>query len=78
MAIKRSNDNLTSINQPNVKLSATCKALDRCTKVKFSSGSRPGHKVSGTQSKFPNFIENGQNISFSRGFSDSEPSQNFV
>ena len=40
--------------------------------------SRPGHKVSGTQSKLPNLNENGQNPRFSRGFSDSEPGQNYL
>ena len=29
-----------------------------------SSGSRPGHKVSGTRSKFPNLNENGQKSHF--------------
>ena len=44
-----------------------------------SGGSRPGAKVSGTQPKFPNLIENGQKSHFFlRGFSDSEPSQHFV
>ena len=32
--------------------------------VSASSGSRPGHKVSGTQSKFPNLNENGQKSHF--------------
>ena len=43
-----------------------------------SGGSRLGHKVSGTQSKFPNLNENGQKSHFSLGFFDSEPGQNFV
>ena len=43
-----------------------------------SGGSTLGHKVSGTQSKFPDLNENGQNANFSRDFSDSEPCQNFV
>ena len=43
-----------------------------------SGGSRPGHKVSGTQSKFPNLNENGQKPHVSRGFSDLEPGQNFM
>ena len=30
----------------------------------LSGGSRPGHKVSGTQSKFPNLNENGQKSHF--------------
>ena len=33
-----------------------------------SGGSRPGHRVSGTQSKFPNLNENGQNLIFMRFF----------
>ena len=34
------------------------------TKAKFSGGSRPGHKVSETRSKFPNLNENGQKCHF--------------
>ena len=45
---------------------------------RHSGGSRPGHKVSGTWSKFPNLNENGQKSHFLRGFSDSEPGQHFV
>ena len=44
----------------------------------LSGGSRPSYKVSGTWSKFPNLNENGQNLIFLRGFSDSEPGQHFV
>ena len=40
-------------------------------------GSRPGHRVSGIRSKFPNLNENGQKSHFLRGFSDSEPGQHF-
>ena len=43
-----------------------------------SGRSRPSHKVSGTQSKFPNLNGNGQKSHFLRGFSDSEPGQHFV
>ena len=34
----------------------------------ISSGSRPGHRVSGTRSKFPNLNENGQNLIFCEVF----------
>ena len=44
----------------------------------ISGGSRPGHKVSGTRSKFPNLNENGQKSHFLRVFSDSGPGQYFV
>ena len=37
------------------------------------SGSRPGHKVSGTRSKFPNLNENGQKSHFLRGFLTQNP-----
>ena len=46
--------------------------------VSASSGSRPGHKVSGIRSKFPNLNQNGQKSHFLLGFSDSEPDQHFV
>ena len=35
-------------------------------------------RVSGTRSKFPDLIENGQKSHFLQGFSDSEPGQHFV
>ena len=40
--------------------------------ISLSGRSRPGHKVSGTRSKFPNLNENGQKSHFLRDFSDSE------
>ena len=46
--------------------------------TKRSGGSRLGHKVSGTWSKFQNLNETGQTPHLSRGFSDSEAGQNFV
>ena len=48
------------------------------SRAEISGGSRPGHKVSGTRSKFPNLNENGQKSHFLQGFSDSEPGQHFV
>ena len=44
----------------------------------YSGGSRQGHRVSETQSKFPELNENGQKSHFLQGFSDSEPGQHFV
>ena len=41
--------------------------------VSASSGSRPGHKVSGTRSKFPNLNENGQNLIFCEVFQTRNP-----
>ena len=35
---------------------------DSSDECDLSGGSRPGHKVSGTRSKFPNLNENGQNL----------------
>ena len=46
--------------------------------VYVSGGSRPGHKVPGTRSKFPNLNENAPKSHFLRGFSDLEPGQHFV
>ena len=46
--------------------------------MRGSGGSRPGYKVSGTWSKFPNLNENAQKSHFLPGFSDSEPGQHFV
>ena len=39
----------------------------------FNGGSRPGHKVSGTRSKFPNLNENGQNLIFREVFQTQNP-----
>ena len=41
--------------------------------VSASSGSRPGHKVSGTRSKFPNLNENGQKSHFCEVFQTRNP-----
>ena len=46
--------------------------------IYFQWRTRPGHKVSGTPSKFPNLNENGQKSHVLWGFSDSEPGQHFV
>ena len=39
----------------------------------YSSGSRPGHRVSGTWSKVPNLNENGQNLIFCKVFLAPNP-----
>ena len=51
----------------------------KITKVEVTSGgSRLVHKVSGTQSRFPNLNENGEKAHFCEDFSDSEPGKNFA
>ena len=44
----------------NLYFSETVIEFESLNCYKISSGSRPGHKVSGTRSKFPNLNENGQ------------------
>ena len=48
--------------------------LSSCQEILNSSGgSRPGHKVSGTQSEFPNLNENGQKYHFCEVFLTQNP-----
>ena len=53
-------------------------SIDLRISLLYSGGSRPGHKVSGTRSKFPNLNENEQKSQLLQGFSDPEPGQHFV
>ena len=67
------------MKRPNIKvlINIDFKNFDLWMFLGSSGRSRPDHKVSGTQSgKISN--ENGPKPNFSRGFSHSEPSQNFV